>query len=64
MHGRRFTMINGFATRPLLAVGVALALSGVPSAWAQVPSAGQVMRDIENGCLMLSQGPVVNELTG
>ncbi len=48
MHGRRFTMINGFATRPLLAVGVALALSGVPSAWAQVPSAGQVMRDIES----------------
>ena len=48
MHGRRFTMINGFATRPLLAVGVALALSGVPSVWAQVPSAGQVMRDIES----------------
>ncbi|MGL4271181.1 MAG: ShlB/FhaC/HecB family hemolysin secretion/activation protein, partial [Pseudomonas paracarnis] len=41
-------MINDFATRPLLAVGVALALSGVPSVWAQVPSAGQVMRDIES----------------
>lgn len=48
MHGHRFTMINDFATRPLLAVGVALALSGVPSVWAQVPSAGQVMRDIES----------------